>query len=223
MGVHSKSTILKIHEAKKPVKIHNPVVLITGDGWSLPEDLKNFDLFHVEHDIYCIGRSINFEGIKENVIHWGDIDSGESYYFAEHLPDKGIDGAILRHTLGESRGFDVDWDVVECPWAMDEVLWHGSSSLFGVLTALSMGYSRIVLAGCPMDSKPHWHTPNHLGPDWTGKTYQAWFELAGTVDGVNKVRSLSGYTETLLGSPTFRFLNYKSPNVEQQQIITENK
>lgn len=202
---------LKIHKTSRPPLIHNPVVLITGDGWSLPADLKNFETFHVKHDVYCIGRSIQHDLVTV-VDHWGDIDSDVAVWVAEHLPDKGKNGAILRHTLGDCRGFDVDWDVEGASWNMDDTLWHGSTSLFAVLTSLTMGYHRIVLAGCPLDSKGHWHTPGHDGPPWTRETYQAWFEFADTPDGVNKVRSLSGYTKTMLGYPNEEFLNESSPS-----------
>lgn len=192
---------LKIHKALRPVKINHSTVLITGDGWSLTQDLKTFlDFSHeFEYDVYCVCRSIQHDLITQ-VDHWGDIDSDNAVWFAENLPKKGRDGQILRHTLGECRGFDVDWDVEGSLWNMDDVMWHGSTALFAVLTSLSMGYKRIILAGCPMDSKGHWHTPGHDGPRWNAETYQAWFEFAETED-AKKVSSLSGYTKTLLGAP----------------------
>ena len=39
---------------------HNRVVLITGDGHTLPDDVTRFNELNVPHDIYCVNRSMLF-------------------------------------------------------------------------------------------------------------------------------------------------------------------
>jgi hypothetical protein len=177
------------------------VLLVTGDGKTLINDLKRFMALKIDHDVLCMGRSI--KQYPGHVTHYVDVDSDAGAWVLQNLeknnPDKvGPDG-ILTHTLGDVDWVDCDWDIMSCPWPMADVMWHGSSALFSVLIGIEMGYKRIYLAGCPLDSKGHWYFPEEdYGPRWTMETYQAWFEFAETPD-AKKVRSLSGYTKTLLG------------------------
>jgi hypothetical protein len=193
---------LYLNSQKKPVMRNHDILLITGDGKTLLADLEHFLEQKMPHDVLCMGRSIQkYPGFVD---HYVDVDSDAGAWVLENLeknhPDKvGPDG-ILTHTLGHVEWVDCDWDIKHCPWDMADVMWHGSSALFSVLIGLQMGYRRIYLAGCPLDSKGHWYFPEEdYGPRWTMETYQAWFEFAKTPD-AKKVRSLSGYTGQLLGS-----------------------
>uniref|UniRef100_A0A6M3KIV2 Uncharacterized protein n=1 Tax=viral metagenome TaxID=1070528 RepID=A0A6M3KIV2_9ZZZZ len=90
---------------------------------------------------------------------------------------------------------------------MDEILWHGSSALFAAYICLTLGYKKIVLAGCPLDSNGHWYFPaNQLGPRWTGESYQAWLDFAREPE-AKKVKSLSGYTAQIVGEATREWAN----------------
>lgn len=191
---------LEVHKTNKAIITNHGVVLITADGRSLHNDLDTFLQYQVPHDLYCIGRSIQV--VSPPVDHFGDVDANSSVWVAEHLPDKARNGHILRHTLGEYRGYDVDWAVVDAPYDWETDLWHGSTSLFAVLTCLAMGYHRIILAGSPLDFNGHWYDlPGVDGPGWTGMTYRAWLDFWKTPDS-EKVRSMSGYTAQMLGVPT---------------------
>jgi hypothetical protein len=91
---------------------------------------------------------------------------------------------------------------------MADVMWHGSSALFSVLIGLEMGYTRIYLAGCPLDSKGHWYFPDEdYGPRWTMETYQAWLDFMDTPE-AQRVRSLSGYTAKMLGNYFYDFCDH---------------
>jgi len=177
------------------------ILLITGDGKTLPQDLEKFLSFHVEHEVMTIGRSIKlYPGI---VMHYADVDADAGKWVVENLlknnPDK---GRPITHTLGSVPWFDVGWEIEDCPWPPEDIIWHGSTALFAVLIGLAMGYHRIVLAGCPMDSKGHWYNEGETyGPKWTFESYQSWFEFAVLQDAF-KVSSMSGYTATLLGETT---------------------
>ena len=195
---------LEVHNTTRPIVTNHPLVVITADGRSLHDDLERFRAFDLKHDAYCIGRSIRV--CPAPVDHFADVDGEGAIWWAEHLPDKARNGHILRHTLGEIRGFDVDWGVIDAPYDWENDMWHGSTALFAVLTSLAMEYERIVLAGAPLDLKGHWHDlPGVTGPGWTGQTYMAWLDFAVTPDS-SKVRSMSGYTAQILGRPTKEWL-----------------
>ncbi len=189
---------LEINKSAFPIKIEHPVVLITGDGRSLIEDMAQFNLMAISHDIMAIGRSINLHTRK--VLHWANVDGPECIYWAENLPLKNDGKLPIRHTLGDVRGYDVDWDIKDdVIWGKDDqVLWHGSSSLFAVYVALALGYEKIYLAGCPMDTNGHWFYADDTGPLWDGESFMAWLEFAKTPE-AKKVESLSGYTRQILG------------------------
>ncbi len=197
---------LKLHDSTIDLKIQNPNVLITGDGRSLSADLDTFLQWEVPHDVMAIGRSINI--YPGRVKHWANVDGTDSSWWAEHLPQKN-DGKIpIRHTLGNCKGYDVDWDILDSPWKMDEVVWYGSTALFAVYVSLELGYDKIILAGCPLDNKGHWYFPNGTcpGPRWHGETFQAWLDFARD-ERANKVRGLSGYTAQIVGEPTREWID----------------
>jgi len=186
-------------------KIHHPILLITGDGLSLPKDLKVFRELCDKHDVLCIGRSYRL--IYGPIDHWADVDGQESYSWAETLQVQWRNGP-QRHTLGEMRGFDFFWIIKHTFYAMEDVMWCGSTSLFATVIAVAMGYEKIVLAGCPLDSNGHWYWANlkdNKGPRWEGETFMAWLDFCDTPES-KKVRSLSGYTKIMLDSPTTQWL-----------------
>ena len=190
---------LKIVKETKKLFRNKDVLLICGDGKLLKEDICDFLSWNIPYDILCIGRSIQV--VPGKVLHYADVDAEAGMWVAENLeknnPDK-INGKIFKHTIGSMRGFDIDWDFDNCSFDSEDVMWHGSSSYFAVLIGLEMGYKRIVLAGCPLDSKGHWYSQEEeTGPIWTGDTYQVWFEFVKERRS-KRVRSLSGYTKILL-------------------------
>ncbi len=202
--------ILELKEQQKEIIKNSDIVLICGDGKALLKDIKTFLDWKLPHDAYCVGRSIKaYPGI---VTHYADVDADAGFWVASNVeknnPEKvGEAGYICKHTLGGCPAFHFDWEINGCPWDMDEVLWHGSTGLFAVLSAIAMGYEKIVMAGMPIDSKGHWYFPDEeYGPKWTMETYQNWFEFAA-LDASKKARSLSGYTALLLGEPTRGWLS----------------
>ena len=190
---------VEIHEAKRLPVRREGVVLITGDGRSLPGDVEKFLSWRIPHDVMAIGRSVGF--YPGDVLHWANVDGEPCIWWAEHLPKKNRGEFPIRHTLGECRGFDVDWEIIDEIelWSPDEQSWHGSTSLFAVYACLALGYQKIVLAGCPLDCKGHWFFPEtEQGPVWRASDYQAWLEFSRDPQ-ANKVKSLSGYTAMMIG------------------------
>ena len=187
-----------------PVEKSSYIIMIQGDGRTLPADYARFKEFGVDSDVYCIGRSIRF--CPEAVDHWGNVDGAEAIWWATNLVNKWRIKPQT-HTLFEMRGFTHCWNIEQGDYGMEDVMWHGSTALFAAMTCVAMGYERIVLCGCPMDGNGHWYEPEDmLGPRWTGESYQAWLDFKDAPES-EKVRSMSGYTKTMLGEPTIEWLS----------------
>jgi len=194
---------MKIHNAKIDPAPENEILLITGDGRTLPDDLLGFKYFEVPHDTMAIGRSIQ---CVDKVKHWANVDGPDSVWWAEHLPPRNDGKMPIRHTLGDCRGYDIDWD--------DEMgerdRWYGSTALFGVLAGLALGYKKIILAGCPLDTNGHWYFEDSIkGPDWTTEDFMAWEKFISNPEH-EKVKSLSGFTMLMLGKPDKEWICTKS-------------
>lgn len=94
------------------------------------------------------------------------------------------------------RGFGVSFTV---PYT-----WPGSSGLFAVEIALkTLDVDRVVLCGVPMNADPHFFDPE----PWSAVKgfWQAWPDAYPHIK--DKVRSMSGRTQELLGAPTRQWLN----------------
>lgn len=82
--------------------------------------------------------------------------------------------------------------------------WGGSSGLLAVAVALHNNADKVVLCGIPLDQKQgHYHDKSVWGNKlWkeASKYRLAWSQNKPAMD--NKVKSFSGWTMKLLGSPT---------------------
>ena len=187
---------------------HNDVVAIVGDGNTMPHDLDTFRGWDIPHDIYSVNRSMLY--FQEQVDHWCAIDSEESAWFMENIhPGITPDRQILRHTIGYfPLAFDVFWEQVY-PFT-DEIqrrIWIGNSGYFALLTALHMGYEKIVLLGMPLNHEPHWYEkPDEPPPMWAGKAFTQWVDFKlKRPEAAAKVRAMPGatsYSEFILGGAT---------------------
>lgn len=191
--------------------VKNEVVLITGDGHTLLDDLKRFDEMDVPHDLYCVNHSV--KAVKRLVNHWTAIDSEEAMWLAENLPNEAVPEGhrMVRHVIGICPvGYDYFWEIGKA--SSDDpkslMLWCGSTAYFAVLSAIWMGYQKIILAGVPLDRGPHWYDPpdDLRSPKWVGEVYTTWMDFARMAE-AKKTRSLSGYSAFILGEPTEEWLN----------------
>ena len=86
----------------------------------------------------------------------------------------------------------------------------GSSGLFAVRAAYNLGAWRVVLAGTPMDRRPHFEESVKHHPDrsWTSADthLKHWKEPAILPRLKERTRSLSGRTRDLLGPVTLEWL-----------------
>ena len=74
----------------------------------------------------------------------------------------------------------------------------GSSALLGSLAAIRMGFSKIVLCGCPLQGVNDKKSPyEQFHKGWEAKTHEV----------KPFVRSMSGWTAEFLGKPTIEWMN----------------
>lgn len=80
---------------------------------------------------------------------------------------------------------------------------QGTSGLGGVLTAIGLGYGRIVIAGMPLDNSPHNGEPSWRQTRFTTEVpgRDEHWERAIALAFEGKVKSLSGRTRDWLGEP----------------------
>lgn len=189
-------------------------VFITGDGHCLAQDVAEFNSWAIPHDIYAVNRSLIFH--EKPVKHWAAVDVEEATWFTQHLNDKIEPNSrkrILRHSIGSEEKFgninhmglyDVYWDM-DYQWENEyqRRVFVGNSGYFAVLSAIKMGYDKIIIGGMPLDVKPHFYEPEEKdGPLWTGMTYMQWMDFKMNIPEANRVRSLSGYSAFILGKAT---------------------
>jgi hypothetical protein len=71
-----------------------------------------------------------------------------------------------------------------------------------------MGYEKIVVAGMPLDMEPCWYEPDSdEGPNWMGWMYVQWMDFKTNVPAAQRVRSMSGYSEFILGKANKEWCN----------------
>lgn len=119
----------------------------------------------------------------------------------------GIRDAVARRTKAGRNKPEV-WAHKAAP-AIDKTTpdWGGSTGLLAVKGLLELGFERIVLAGVPMDTSPHFYN----GQPWrqVERYRQAW--KAHLHEIAPFVRSMSGWTADLLGKPDADWLASDCP------------
>lgn len=78
----------------------------------------------------------------------------------------------------------------------------GSSGLHAALVALEVGCERVVLAGTPMDAQKHFSRGENWDMAWWHR--KGWEQALPKLQG--RVRSMSGWTQELLGAVTLEWL-----------------
>lgn len=89
--------------------------------------------------------------------------------------------------------------------------WDGSSGLLCISVAIELGFTHIILCGVPLEKKAaHYHDSN----DWRDapKYRAAWVKYLPHMK--HSVRSMSGWTQKLLGAPSVEWLYGSSTSDE---------
>jgi len=98
--------------------------------------------------------------------------------------------------------------------------WNGTSANLALKIGIALDYTRIVLAGCPMDNSGNWYKPMLKNNDVkSNKDHRnhlwKWTEIATRPIG-RFIRSMSGNTRDLFGEPTREWLCHLPETGEKQ-------
>jgi len=132
---------------------------------------------------------------QEGVAHWVTLHPeylpGWRFYRRRHCYDASGQ-APLCHASRDGEGVDIHWELER---------YGGTSGLFAAHVALMLGYSRVVLAGVPMDNTGHYFDPPWARTDNEDRSIGIeWEQARDTIFG-GRVKSLSGRTRDWLGAP----------------------
>lgn len=213
-GDFFSSAIIEDFMSLKP-KPEKDVLLITGDGSNLLEDIgKWYELAEgiVPYDTMCVNYSALI--CPHPIQHYaaGDAHMKDMRNVADSLPD-----TVIKHAWNPGcYAFHVRW------MRNGRGGWNGTSANLAFKIGIALDYTRIVLAGCPMDDSGNWYKP--LIPENDIKANKdhrhhlwKWMEIATRPIG-RFVRSMSGNTMNVLGEPTREWLLH-----EPEIALTEEK
>ena len=173
----------------------NKVALIVGCAPCWEDDLNRFKTICSEFDVFAIGLDCPY---KEEI----------KYFVTYHIEDieaykrkRTGDYKIISHTndfikYSRERRKKPEWANTNVDIVYPHQAPSGSSSLLGTKAALfKLGYNKVVLIGCPMDTG---------SIENKAKSYSVFQKgwLYFKSDLIGKVKSMSGWTRELLGEPT---------------------
>jgi len=162
----------------------NPIALIgRADCWK--QDLCEFKKLTDVFDVMTIGLDCPYAGDIQYFVtyHYKDIPE---YIARRKSVEANIDFLVIGHK--NRLGVDIVQPHKEP---------SGSSSMMGAIAAINLGYKKIILCGCPLE-----------GMGVNGLSYnqfqKGWIARLREVE--DYVRSMSGWTQKFLGSPTIEWL-----------------
>lgn len=202
LGDFYSHEIIENYMELKP-KPDKDVLLIVGDGATVLADIGAwYEIAQgiVEYDTMCLNYSAMI--CPHPFEHYAAGDA--------HMPDmqgvaKDLSKSVLKHAWNPgSVGFDIRW------MRNGRGGWNGTTANLALKIALAFDYTRIVLAGCPMDNSGNWYkklipandikvNKDHRHHLWK------WTEIATRPIG-RFVRSMSGNTAELFGKPSRAWL-----------------
>lgn len=189
------------------------VLLIVGDGATVLDDIGAwYDIAEgfVKYDTMCVNYSALI--CPHPIQHYcaGDAHMPDMQKIARDLPKE-----VVKHCWNPGcAGYDVRWI------RNGRGGWSGTSANLALKIGLALDYTRIVLAGCPMDNSGNWYK-KLLKPDdvKVNKDHRhhlwKWTEMATRPIG-RFVRSMSGNTADLFGKPTREWLLH-FPEIEEKE------
>jgi len=149
--------------------------------------------------VFCVNDSLRASPIR-------------AHAFATLHPEKalrfldGVDVEGLPLFTFEAQAYS------KLPWTIVREKWAGSSGLYATQIALEeFGFSRVIVAGVPIDpqSGTAYRQAAHKGGIWGGdcgeRYRRGWARAADKLAG--RVRSMSGWTQELLGAPSPEWAN----------------
>lgn len=170
-------------------------LLICGSGRCLWDDVSQWQ--HLKHPpfdgimtvndtVMYLPWQVNFAYSHDDVqlVHW--VKGRRRKY----LNNFGCDIELHSVTHCNSEG------VVEWPFPSS-----GSSGLGAAYVGVAMGYSRIVLAGLPLDDSGHFYDPPWVKTNFIRESRERHWREANERLFKGRVRSFSGRSREILGAP----------------------
>jgi hypothetical protein len=194
-------------------KPEKDILLVCGDGRDLLKDLDEWYKLTegvFEYDTMAVNYSAMI--IPHKIQHFaaGDAHMPDMQRVADSLPD-----TVLKHAWNPGcNKFDVRWV------RNGRGGWNGTSANLAIKIGLALDYTRIVLAGCPMDNTGNWYkklvpvNDIKVGKDHRSHLWK-WMEIATRPIHVF-LRSLSGNTADLFGRPSREWLDHLPENPEKE-------
>lgn len=173
-----------------------PIAVVLGTAECWHEDFAKFRERHSgPFDVFAVNAAV---WLYDDPINYAVTLHPEE--MPAHLERRVGNIPQLWTSLSKQSKVDDSWSVVG-HWG------PGSSGLFAVTVALHLGYTRVLLCGVPMDPRPH---AEGASPKWEGGPWkdheihrEGWTHHQ---DKLGCVRSMSGWTQALLGGPDAEFL-----------------
>jgi len=194
-------------------KPEKDVLLIIGDGRNVLDDIRswyNLAAGIVPYDTMCVNYSAMICPHKFEHYAAGDSHMLDMQAVARSLP-----ADVVKHAWNpRAVMFDIRWI------RNGRGGWNGTSGNLALKIGLAFDYTRIVLAGCPMDNSGNWYSNTIPQEDVkSNKDHRhhlwKWMEISLRPIG-RFVRSLSGNTRDLFGEPTREWLNHL-PEIEGEK------
>lgn len=194
-------------------KPERDVLLIIGDGAGVLEDIGrwyNIAEGIVDYDTMTVNYAAKICPHPMQHHAAGDAHDPDMRMVAESLP-----AGVLKHAWNVNcPGFDIRWA------RNGRGGWNGTSGNLALKIGLAFDYTRIVLAGCPMDNSGNWYSAMIAENDIKAKKDHRhhlwkWCEIATRPIG-KFIRSMSGNTQDLFGEPSREWLCHEPEKGEEQ-------
>lgn len=179
------------------------VLLVVGDARGALDDIEAFlDLEPPRFDTMAINYAASLIGWP-----FEHFVAGDSHMIDMQRLAATIKNGCIKHCWNPtSWNFDVRWI------RDNNAGWTGTTGNLAVQVGLYLDYLKIVLAGCPMDESGNWYTDSMPDNDVKKKKRHEdhlwkWTEIS-LRPRAKFIRSMSGNTADLFGTPTKDWLYY---------------
>lgn len=183
---------------------------VLGGSRSVWEDLEALKALR-EPDVILATNDAGAHYTGE-VHHWVSLHFEKMPIWAKERAERGLPPAqhyFYHESATERGGLPLPYDrLVDA---------GGSSGLFAVQAGLTLGLTRIVLCGVPMDAEDG-HFFDHKRWEFASRYQQGWTRRKAEI--APFVRSMSGWTARLLGRPDEVWLNNEGAEADGPQSST---
>lgn len=179
---------------------HSGPAVVMATGWTIWDDLARWD--PEEHDCAVIAVNNMILHWKKRVHHGCSLHAEEPPLWRLLRTQYGCDASHTHtHAYRESR----DPRIPNCDyiWRFRGSVLAGTSTLFAIGVGLALGYSRIIVAGAPLDGLGHFYDPPGAKyKQFASTSVRGEWEIARAHVFQDRVRALSGWPRELLGEPS---------------------